>query len=67
MGEVLQMVILKAKFFLFAFGIILYRLIFSFKPRQNNKEYTVGPSKKNLYCFYSQGDLPECSMDKMSQ
>ena len=39
MGEVLQMVILKAKFFLFAFGIILYRLIFSFKQRQNNKEY----------------------------
>ena len=27
----------------------------------------LGPSKKKLNCFYSQGDLPECSMDKISR
>ena len=29
--------------------------------------HALGSSKKNLNSFYSQGELPECSMDKMSR
>ena len=42
-------------------------VVWNFFAQRMPKGYPeLGPSKKNLNCFYSQGDFPECSMDKMS-